>query len=354
MTYQQRIDRIRENLERPLLVSKLANLRYLTGFAGSNGYLFVGAEQTVFVTDGRYAEIAEALLAELPDVKLEVYSGRLLEVLGAVIGKNSEVALESEHVSWFLARALAKEIGAEPVPQQGTVEALRRVKDSDEVDALGRAARTGDEAYAVLDELVGSSITEAQLAWQLVDIMRRKGGKPPDWDPIVASGAHASRPHHLTGDEPVGDGLLLLDYGCIVDGYHSDMTRTTWLGGNRPGEDVERLYRAVAQAQLAAIEAVLPGAKAGDIDEAARSVLRDHGLAERFLHSTGHGIGLEIHEAPALRSGSEDVLQAGDVVTIEPGAYVPGVGGVRIEDMVLVTTQGAELLTGSPRDLTRS
>jgi len=181
--------------------------------------------------------------------------------------------------------------------------------------------------------------------------MRRQGGDPAEWEPIVAAGAAASIPHYRAGDQPLGEGLLLLDYGCTVDGYHSDMSRTLWLSGE-PEERMRDVYDAVARAQQAGIEAVAPGVACGDIDEAARSVLRERGYEEQFVHSTGHGVGLEIHELPWVRRGNDDPLRVGDVVTVEPGVYLPGLGGVRIEDMVLVTEDGPELLTSSPREFT--
>jgi Xaa-Pro aminopeptidase len=340
---------LRRSLPGPLLVTKAANLRYLTGYVGSNGYLLVDEARAVFVTDGRYGEIAEGLMAEIADSEVVVYTGSLAETLAAIIG--GDVALESAAVTWAFATALAEAATGEVTAGGGAVERLRRVKDDGEIDRLRAAAKAGDAALAELEGLVQGAATEADLAWGLVTAMKQAGGDIADWDPIVAVGPNAARPHHETGEAALGDGLLLLDYGCSVDGYHSDMSRTLWRGDGAPSSAVQQLYDAVLGAQQAALAAVQPGVTAGDVDKAARDVLEAAGLGEAFLHSTGHGVGLEIHEEPWVRKGSEDVLEPGHVITIEPGAYVTGTGGVRIEDMVLVTASGSEVLTGSPKGL---
>ncbi len=349
MDHAARLRRLQDRLEVPLVVSNLSNVRYLSGFTGSNGYLLVWPDRAVFVTDGRYGELAEPLVAALPDTTLEVLTEGFLAGLAALAGSGT-VQLEAESVTWGFARRFGDAADAELVPSDGIVEELRRVKDADEVAALRAAAAAGDAAFAELGELVGGSPVEAELGWALVDSMRRHGGDAASWDPIVASGQGASVPHYRSGRRPVGDGLLLLDYGCVVDGYHSDMSRTVWLAGD-PDPEMARIHGIVAEAQQAAIAAVAPGVQAGAVDEAARRVLAKHGLEDRLLHSVGHGVGLDIHEGPWVRRKSDDVLAVGHVVTVEPGVYLPGQGGVRIEDMVLVTDDGGEQLTASPKEL---
>jgi Xaa-Pro aminopeptidase len=354
MRHPARIDALARRLEAPLLVTRPPNLRYLTGYSGSNGYLLVHPDgRSLFLTDGRYGESARALVSGIPRAEVEVYTGDLWKALGGVLAGLGSVGLEAPGVTWEFARAVEEKVGIAPTVTSGLVEELRRTKDEDEVAALRAAAAATDAAFAALGVLVEGARTESDLAWGLAAEMRRHGGGSADWEAIVAAGAGASVPHYETGQVPLGRGLVLLDYGCVVDGYNSDMSRTVWLDG-APDAGMEGIYRAVLEAQQAGIEAVRPGVSGHDVDEAVRVVLRQGGHEEQFLHSTGHGVGLEIHEAPWLRRGNEDPLRVGDVVTVEPGVYLPGVGGVRIEDMVLVTEDGPVLLTGSPRELVRS
>jgi len=339
------------SLEHPLLVTRLPNIRYLTGFTGSAAYLLAEPDgRGVFVTDGRYAEAVGPLLSATPGIALEVAPGPIWDTLELVLGGRHDLALEAHGVTWEFQRTLVERTGLDPVPAAGRVEDLRRSKGEDEVDSLSAAARIGDLAFGSLRDLLGGPVSERDLAWALVGEMRRHGGTPADWDPIVAVGPGGSIPHYESGDSPVESGMMLLDYGCLVEGYHGDMSRTVWLGDD-PDPELERVHRAVAAAEQAGIAAVAPGVACHDVDEAVREVLRGYGYEEFFLHSTGHGVGLEIHEAPWLRRNNDDLLRAGDVVTIEPGVYLAGRGGVRIEDMVLVGEEGPVVLTGSPRGM---
>jgi Xaa-Pro aminopeptidase len=350
MRYADRVDALAGRLERPLLVTKLVNIRYLTGFTGSSAFLFVDpGGDAVFLTDGRYGEMAEGLLAGLPSVSLRVSTTGMWDEMKTAVGGAAEVSLEAHDVAWDFVTTFADKTGANPLPSKGLVEAGRRTKDAEEVDALAAAAAAGDAAFGALRDLLAGAGSEAELGWALVDAMRRAGAEAAGWEPIVAAGPGASIPHYRAGGRPVGDGLLLLDYGCTVEGYHSDMTRTVWIDGH-PDERMADVYDAVAASQRAGIEAIAPGVACGAVDEAVRAVLRDRGYEEHFLHSTGHGVGLEIHEEPWVRRGNDDSLRVGDAVTVEPGVYLPGVGGVRIEDMVLVTDEGPVVLTHSPRE----
>ncbi len=350
MNHAQRISDLRSDLEHPLLVTSLPNIRYLTGFTGSNAYLLVGHDgEAVFVTDGRYGEVATRLVSTLDDVELVVYSGAVRNVLADVLRPFGRVGLEASHVSWDFVREVRNSGVAELVPTSGLVEGRRMVKDVDEVEALRAAAAAGDAAFSDLESLAATAATERELGWALVDHMRRGGAEQAGWEPIVAVGPHAARPHHRAGTGDVRPGLLLLDYGCVVDGYHSDMTRTVWRGGQVDTE-MERVYQAVLEANLAGIAAATPGATGHDVDAACREVLRSYGLEVHFIHSTGHGVGLEIHEDPRAAKESDHVLEPGNVITVEPGVYLEGRGGVRIEDMVLITDDGNEVLTTSPKE----
>lgn len=351
MQHATRLDALAASIETPLLVTNLPNIRYLTGFTGSNAFLLVepGGGGT-FLTDGRYGEAAGPLVESLHGVDLIVFTGQMWETMGSVLKGLPALALEAPIVTWEFVMKLTSETGIDPIAGGGSVEALRRIKDEGEVIALRAAAAAGDKAFSALRRLIAAAPNERDLGWALTDEMRRHGGDPADWDPIVAIGPGASIPHYHSGDVPIDGGMLLMDYGCIVDGYHSDMSRTVWLGED-PDPELERVYRAVAESQQAGIDAVAPGVACGAVDEAVREVLRGYGYEDQFLHSTGHGVGLEIHEEPWVRRGSDDLLQAGNTITIEPGVYLAGIGGVRIEDMVLVTEDGPVLLTESSREM---
>jgi Xaa-Pro aminopeptidase len=349
MHHAARIDRLRASLDQPLLVTDLTNVRYLTGFAGSNAFVYVDADAATFVTDGRYGEIAGRIVAGLPNTDLVVYTDGSFDHLARVFGGADAVGLEANNVTWAFMRTLRDKTASRLLPTKGIVEKLRETKDDDELAALQAAATAGDAAFSALPGLIAEATTESDLGHRLVDVMEEAGGSRAGWEPIVAVNANAALPHHRAGTGELGDGVLLLDYGCTVDGYHSDMTRTVAVG-DVPDPEFERVYAAVLEANRAGIDAVRPGAVAGDVDEVCRSVLREHGYEEAFIHSTGHGVGLDIHEAPSLRRSSTAVLAPGHVVTIEPGVYLPGRFGVRIEDMVAVTTSGAAVLTASHRD----
>jgi Xaa-Pro aminopeptidase len=352
MNHAQRLDALRGAIGTPLLVSKAPNLAYLTGFTGSSGWLFVQPSgDATFVTDGRYGELAQGLVDALPSTNLVVYTSGMWDVFRHLVSDLDGVGLESDDVTWQFAQDFGTETGVEVTAASGAVERLRRTKDTDEVSALQSAADAGDAAFSALGSFVDPSLAEEALGWRLIDEMRNAGGQAAGWEPIVAAGAGASIPHYRSGGNPIGSGLLLLDYGCTVEGYHSDMSRTVWLSGVAEGE-MERVYRAVLESQEAGIAAVAPGVTCGAIDEACREVLRGYGYEEQFLHSTGHGVGLEIHEPPWVRRGNDDELAPGDAITVEPGVYLPGVGGVRIEDMVLVTDAGSQVLTNSSKEPT--
>ena len=353
MNHHNRLTRLMADLDGTLLVSSLANIRYLTGFAGSSAYLVVTSDGATFVTDGRYGEVASGLVDRLPATTLSIYRAGLYDRLCEVFGAAEAVQLEAAHITWEAKRALAEKFGGSLEAGTGVVEGYRLHKDEDEIAALRKAASAGDSAFAALGEIEEGAATEGDLGEGLIHVMESHGGERAGWAPIVAVGANAARPHHRSGDGRLGGGLLLLDYGCVVDGYHSDMTRTVWRDTEPDGEAAE-VYAAVLEANEVGIAAVRPGALAGDVDAAARGVLAGHGLDAHFLHSTGHGVGLEIHEAPAVRRGSEETLEPGNVVTVEPGVYLSGRLGVRIEDMVVVTEDGGEVLTNANKDVVQA
>lgn len=343
-----RLDRLREALPAgcaSMLVTSGINVRYLTGFDSSNVALLVDPERVRLLTDGRYAEAARSVPGvELIHAQRDLIrdlSGRLSELTPGPVG------FEADAVSFLQHRTLA-ESGVELAPCQGIVEALRAVKDPSELAATRRAATVLMGAFEALAAEQVAGRTEAELAWLLERTMRETGAQALSFAPIVASGPNAALPHHRTGSREVRAGdVLLVDAGCVVDGYCSDCTRTFAVGGLPP--ELERAYAACLQAQLASLAAVRAGAVGRDVDAIARQLLTDAGY--EVVHGLGHGVGLQIHEGPRLADTSTSTLEPGNVVTVEPGVYLAGAGGVRIEDMVVVTDGEPEVLTPYTKEL---
>jgi Xaa-Pro aminopeptidase len=341
-----RLERLAAGLDEPLLVTRGPNIRYLTGLDSSNAAVLVEHDgDATLYTDFRYAEAA----ASVPDVTL-VQTGRYLvqELSGLLAGRR--LAFEAEHLS-FADHARLVAGGVELTPAYGAVERLRAVKEPGEVDAVRRAAALSDAVFAELANERFTGRTERELAWHLERRFRELGAEGLSFQAIVGSGPNGAMPHLRPGDREIGSGeLVVVDAGAVVDGYCSDCTRTFATGPLPP--ELEEAYAVCLAAELAGLAGVRAGVTGADADTAARAVIEDAGLGERFGHGLGHGVGLEVHEAPTLRQGAGDVLEPGNVVTIEPGIYLPGQGGVRIEDLVVVTADGCERLTGVPRELT--
>ncbi len=332
------------------LVTHLPNLRYLCGFTGSSGVLGVCDGRACFFTDGRYAEQAHA---EVRHAAIKVTRGSPLAAAAAWLKKvrARPVGLESERVSLSQSGTLSGLLSrVRLVPVAGLVEGLRAIKDADEITRLRAAVQLASSLYGRLVRSIRPGMLESAVAAKLEYEVRRAGAEGMSFPTIVASGPRSALPHGVASSQPIANnGFIVIDYGVILSGYCSDMTRTLYLG--RPGAWAKGVYQAVRGAQQAGVEAVRPGVEVGKVDRAARKVLAKAGLVRYFTHSTGHGVGLEIHEPPRLARGQRDLLQPGMVVTVEPGVYVPGKGGVRIEDMVLVTERGCEVLTPTPKEL---
>jgi Xaa-Pro dipeptidase len=353
-------DHLRQRDLDALLVTDLLNIRYLTGFTGSNAALLVHATDaaaaethTIFCTDGRYQTQAgeqvpdlEPLIDRISDVALARRIHRAVETYRRVGFESHRVTVDQHHV---LAEVAG---GAELVRAPGLVEALRLIKDEVEVDALRRACAAADRALADLIAHGGlrPGRTELDVARELEGRMLDHGAEGPSFDTIVAAGANSAVPHHRPTSAILAPGdFVKMDFGALVDGYHSDMTRTVVLGA---AADWQReVYELVASAQAAGREAVRVGTRFKDVDTAARDVITDAGHGERFVHWLGHGVGLEIHEAPALSQRGDGTLRDGMAVTVEPGVYLPGRGGVRIEDTLVVRPNTPELLTMTTKEL---
>ncbi len=346
-----------------MLVTHLPDVRYLCGFMGSNGTLVLFRSRALLFTDGRYTAQAETeavgtrvVTASKPAV---VEACEWIEAAGIMCcGFDGTRTTVSELGK--MQAALSKKLGARArsgmfVDVGAAVARLREIKDAGEVEVLRRAARVGCELFEHMLGFIEAGMTEMAVAGELEYRARLAGAESMSFETIVASGDRSAMPHGRATDRKIQRrGFLTMDFGVVIDGYASDMTRTVHMGGaprskgkGVPGQ--REVYDSVLEAQEAAISAVLPGVTAGEVDEAARSVLRRDGLDGYFTHSTGHGVGLEIHEGPRLAAKQTQKLEAGMVITIEPGVYLPGEFGVRIEDMVLVTATGAEILTPSTK-----
>jgi Xaa-Pro aminopeptidase len=338
-----------------LLVTRLPNVRYLTGFTGTAALLLVRPDDLLFVTDGRYAQqAAEQLGAAGVEASIETRPTRAgqREALAAAASDLERVGLEAHGVTWAQQRWFASECftGAEVVPTEHLVEELRLVKEPAEIARIRAACGLGDEALAAVLAAFRDRPSERDVALALEFEMRRRGASGVSFDPIVASGPNGAKPHARPTRRRIEPGeLVVLDFGCVVDGYCSDMTRTVCVGD--PGPDARHLYEVVRASQAAGRDAVRAGAGCVDVDRASRGVIEAAGWGDAFVHGTGHGVGLEIHEAPRIAPSADGTLKAGSVITVEPGVYLPGVGGVRIEDTLAVTDDGAEPLTTSPKEL---
>ena len=336
-----------------LLVTSLTNIRWLTGFSGSAARLVVLPDELVFVTDGRYGEQAEVELAAA-GVDGRVLVGRSLaaqqDLLTEVVGPVARLGLEAEHVSWSAQRAFTDAFAAELVPTTGVVEEPRLVKDAGEVARIERASDIASAALDATLPLLAEEPTEAAFGLALDTEMRRLGAQGPSFETIVAAGPNAGFPHHRPDDRRIREGdLLVLDFGALVGGYHSDMTRTVAVGA--VSNERAEILALVTEAQALGLAAVGPGVDARDVDAACRRHIVAAGWGEQFTHGTGHGVGLLIHEAPWVNATTSDRIVAGVVVTVEPGVYRGALGGARVEDTVLVTSDGCRPLTKTPKDL---
>lgn len=355
ITVGARVERLRgrladESLD-AILVTAHSNIRWLTGFTGSAGLVVLTSDDLLLVTDGRYTEqAAEQLAAAGASARLEITSTAQRELVGTAVGPARRIGLEADHVVWSAQRRYAQEWfpDRELVATTGLVERLRRRKDGAELARMELAATIADTALADVRHRLVEMPTEEEFAAELDAMMRALGASRPSFETIVASGPNGAKPHARPGPRRLRDGdLVILDFGCVVDGYCSDMTRTIAIG--EVDETSARLLEVVTAANAAGVAAVRAGAVASEVDAAARSVIADAGWAEAFTHGTGHGVGLDIHEAPRLGATSHDVLEVGDVVTVEPGVYLPAHAGARMEDSVVVTADGCAVLTHSTK-----
>jgi Xaa-Pro aminopeptidase len=366
MNYSLRQKRLAEELRRAqieaLLVSHLPNIFYLCGFSGSAGFLLFQAgargrsPRLTFFTDGRYTHQAKE---EVKGARVVITTAALKEACDVVVKSMiRKLSFESDHLPYTLYQQIRHNVrshgtagaGIKLRPVPGTVEQLRMVKDADEIARTRSAVAVADNLFRRALAAIRPGVSEVEIAGELELEARKAGAEGMSFDTIVASGPRSALPHGRASTHAVPrNGFIILDYGVILAGYCSDMTRTVHVG--TLSDEHRRMYEAVKAAQTASIEAVRPGVETGEVDRAGREVLKKAGYDAYFTHSTGHGVGIEVHELPRLAKGQTQKLAPGMVITIEPGIYIPDQGGVRIEDMVLVTESGYEVLTPTTKDL---
>ena len=338
-----------------ILVSQLPNICYLCGFRGSAGVILLTEKQNIFFTDGRYTEQARS---EVNGSRVVIARQAPLLAAAEWLAAHSvpkgklRLGIEASHLTWGAYRRLAAALRGTVLLKAAPplIEQARMIKDADEIGIIRSAAALGATLFDVALQSIRPGVTQTEVAAKMEFAARKSGAEGMSFPTIIVSGPRSALPHGRPGNTPIRSGeFVVCDFGVILTGYCSDRTRTVFVG--RPGREARRIYQAVREAQLAAIQAVRPGRSLGEVDRSARKLLQKLGLSKYFTHSTGHGVGLEIHEAPRVAAREAEVLKPGMVITIEPGVYVPGRWGVRIEDMILVTGSGYEIIAPSSTEL---
>ncbi|HVI10137.1 MAG TPA: Xaa-Pro peptidase family protein [Candidatus Binatia bacterium] len=353
MNFRARQQNLRQQLEAnrldALLVSHLPNIRYLCGFTGSAGFLLLTGTRNIFFSDVRYDTQARE---QVQGAKIVIPRKNVLTALGECMAAQNKrkpiiLGIEATHMTVDekkkLNGLLPSRVRLRSAPP--LVERARMVKDAEEMDLIRSAVQLGAGLFGKALETIRPGAKESEVAAEMEYAARRAGAEEMSFPTIIASGVRSALPHGRASQQAIAPaGFVVCDFGVILDGYCSDQTRTVWVGDAVPAQ-ARQAYDAVLEAQQAAIAVVRPGATVGEVDTAARKTLRKAGIAKYFTHSTGHGVGLEIHEPPRVAAGQTEVLKPGMVITIEPGVYFPGKWGIRIEDMVAVTGNGREILT---------
>lgn len=345
--------KLREQMQKreldSLLVTNPYNLRFITGFTGTAGLALITPNDAWFITDFRYTEQAGEQVKEFKVVQAQ--KGLIDEV--ARIAQEAAVerlAFEQDYMTFATYSQYQEKLSATLEPVSGLIEKLRMKKSPEELEVLKAAAKIADDAFEHICSYIKAGMTELEVSNELEFFMRSQGATSSSFDIIVASGLRSALPHGVASDKKIESGdLITLDFGALYNGYVSDITRTVAVG--EPSDKLKEIYHVVLESQVLALEKIKPGMTGIEADAIARDYIKSKGYGEAFGHSTGHGIGLEVHEGPGLSFRSETILEPGMAVTVEPGIYLPGIGGVRIEDDILITETGNERLTHSSKEL---
>ena len=354
----KRVQKLREQMEAlnldSILISNRSNIRYLSGFTGSSALVYITKDKQILITDFRYIEQATMQCPEFEIVNQTTKGliGTAMEI--AESHKDKHIGFESDHTNYSTYLSLKERNCFNFVPTKEVVENLRQIKDAAEIEKLREAERIGDLAFSHIIPFITmeykNGLTETDIALELERFMRIHGASGNSFNPIVAAGSKSSLCHAVPGKETLHEGdFVVMDFGCIYEGYCSDMTRTVVIG--QPSEKHLEIYNTVLEAQKAALAAIKIGMKGKEVDAVARKIIADAGYGDYFGHGLGHSVGIDIHENPRFSVAEERTIEKGMVLTVEPGIYLPGFGGVRIEDMVVVTEDGIENLTHSKKEL---
>lgn len=349
----ERVDNVRKKLEDygidALLVTNMYNIRYLANFTGSTGLAVITKDNAYFVTDFRYTEQAAK---EAEGFEIIKNTGLIYEEVANIVQKDGieMLGFEETNITYATYKQIDDLIDCDLEPITGLVEKIREVKTEEEIDIIQEAVNIVEKAYDYILGYVKPGITEIEVANELDFYMRNLGATGVSFDTIVASGVRSAMPHGVASDKVIEEGdMVTIDFGCYYEGYTSDMTRTFAVGD--PGEELKKIYEIVYQANKKVTEATKPGMTGAELDAIARDYITEHGYGEAFGHTTGHGIGLEVHEGPAISFRNQNELVVNNVITNEPGIYIPGLGGVRIEDDLVITKNGNFNLMTSSKEL---
>ena len=352
---EERIKKLRSRINKAeidaLLINNAQNRQYLTGFTGTAGAVLISEDKAQLITDFRYIEQAEeevsaCEIVEQDDKRLETVEQLLTEL------EVERLGFEADEVSYQQYQKYQEELDVELVATTDVVKELRQIKDSNELEKIRQAVEITDDAFKHIQEKLKVGAREREIALELEFFQKRAGAEGNAFDFIVASGLRGALPHGVASDKELAAGeLVTMDFGAVYQSYHSDMTRTVLVGADEPTKKQKEIYDLVLKAQKKAIEAIEPGKTGAEIDKVARDIIAEAGYGPNFGHGLGHSLGLEIHEKPRFSRKDETVLEAGMVITVEPGVYIPDWGGVRIEDIIVVTAEGCEILTNSTKEL---